>query len=276
MEQSFRRSTPTPLVLDQCTTERLVRFVIDNHRSPTTLIICSTRDAFIQEFLTELHPLSNRRHHEPQDDHVMDPELESAQGQYPGSILSPLLTPTLNLLSAIRSIRVAFCPELTHLLAYLSKLSQSHLTSTAVSDRPDAPPHARPLLAILDPIRLHKPTSSFSAQGFNRTFAAAVDTAHRLGQQLIMAERITSNVMQSGPINLEVDLQDRNGEGSEGDDHTQRSASPWDEELSMLNVTTKTFGAGERGWVGRTVRIRQIAQRWCESVVLSDEHQADG
>ena len=36
------------------------------------------------------------------------------------------------------------------------------------------------------------------------------------------------------------------------------SASPWDEEISILNVTTTTFGARERGWVGRTSMIRTV------------------
>lgn len=50
----------------------------------------------------------------------------------------------------------------------------------------------------------------------------------------------------------------------------QRSDDPWDQQLSMLNVTTKTFGVGERGWVGRTVSVRQVAERWCEFTTLSE------
>lgn len=53
-----------------------------------------------------------------------------------------------------------------------------------------------------------------------------------------------------------------------GDNADQRTDSPWDEHLSMLNVTTKTFGVGERGWVGRTVTVRQVAARWCRFVRL--------
>lgn len=41
------------------------------------------------------------------------------------------------------------------------------------------------------------------------------------------------------------------------------ATNSWDEEVSMLNVTTKSFGAGERGWVGRTVAVRTVAGRWC-------------
>ncbi|CAD0089502.1 unnamed protein product [Aureobasidium mustum] len=46
--------------------------------------------------------------------------------------------------------------------------------------------------------------------------------------------------------------------------------NPWDADVSMLNITTKTFGTGERGWVGRTVKIRQVAKRWCVFRELED------
>ena len=29
-----------------------------------------------------------------------------------------------------------------------------------------------------------------------------------------------------------------------------------------MNVTTKSFGAGGPGWVGRTVTVRRVAERW--------------
>ena len=53
------------------------------------------------------------------------------------------------------------------------------------------------------------------------------------------------------------------GGDGEAEETEEQASSVWDEEVSMLNVTTKTFGAGERGWVGRTVSIRRVAGRWC-------------
>lgn len=85
-----------------------------------------------------------------------------------------------------------------------------------------------------------------------------------------MAECVSPDLApQLDPAGMEDEATDETGNGGE---RNGRTASPWDEDLSMLNVTTKTFGAGERGWVGRTVRIRQVAERWCESVVLGDDH----
>ncbi|CAD0088995.1 unnamed protein product [Aureobasidium vineae] len=53
-------------------------------------------------------------------------------------------------------------------------------------------------------------------------------------------------------------------------DGDRLATNSWDQDVSMLNITTKTFGTGERGWVGRTVRIRQVANRWCEFQKLED------
>jgi hypothetical protein len=71
-----------------------------------------------------------------------------------------------------------------------------------------------------------------------------------------------------------IDPEDEYETGVQGDedmlDGGLRITDAWDQDLSMLNITTKTFGAGERAWVGRTVRIRQVAGRWFEFRKLED------
>ncbi|KAK7538099.1 uncharacterized protein J3D65DRAFT_552077 [Phyllosticta citribraziliensis] len=84
-----------------------------------------------------------------------------------------------------------------------------------------------PMLCILNMLALHRETTSFSAQGISRTLAIAVEAAARCGQKLVISEY------------------------------------PWSEQLSILNVTTKSFGVGSRGWAGRTVSARAVAERWC-------------
>jgi len=110
------------------------------------------------------------------------------------------------------------------------------------------------MLAILNAIEAHRPTSAFSAQGLNRTWAGAVEAAHSTGSRLIVAECHNDRYAPQ-PADAVT------SEAAEAD--VAPPVDPWDEEVSMLNVTTKTFGAGERGWVGRTVKIRTIAERWC-------------
>lgn len=201
------------------------------HPSPAKrLIVCSTRDAFLQRLLTELGQ-----------------ETETHQ-----QAALDLLAPTLSNLHNSRNLNVAFCPDLTNLHAYLAALThRSRLKPDLLSAYASA--EARPLLMIMNPIQMHEPTSSFSAQGFNRSFAAAVETAHHLGSQLIMVECTNlpdeyENIIQEDEDMLDTD---------------RPTANPWDQDVSMLNITTKTFGTGDRGWVGRTVKIGQVARRWC-------------
>jgi hypothetical protein len=47
--------------------------------------------------------------------------------------------------------------------------------------------------------------------------------------------------------------------------HTQvQTQDPWEQNVSILNVSAKRFGSGtnERAWAGRTVKAKRIAARW--------------
>lgn len=270
----MRRDRPDPIVLEDCNISHFIHFLIKSHAVPTNLIICSSRETFLQDLIDELNnpptTASASEQEQHQDDTGSPPEKRSAKAS---SSLQALLLPTLDILSASSTVTVAFCPDLTHLLANLSLLQSRDANSPS-----DHPGHGRsdgrPVLAILNPIRLHKPTSSFSAQGFNRTFASAVECAHRRGQQLILAEIFADADVAGvrgydGDVVMHDEQHLEEGALREGD-VGQRTESPWEEQLSMLNVTTKTFGVGQRGWVGRTVTVRQVAGRWCRFVRLGE------
>ncbi|KAK8212041.1 hypothetical protein IWZ01DRAFT_433398 [Phyllosticta capitalensis] len=139
----------------------------------------------------------------------------------------PLVIPTLHLLSCTSTIRLAFCPSLEALRAHLTALSADHATEPSSTKRGDT---RRPILCILNFLAIHRETTSFSAQGLSRTLAIAVDAAARCGQKLVLSEY---------------------------------TRDPWEEQLSILSVTTKSFGVGSRGWAGRTVSARAVAERWC-------------
>lgn len=208
----------------------------------------------------------------------MHEDEESATKRLP----HPLLSPTLHLLSSTRDITVAFCPELPHLHAYLSALLSRHQgpskdpsttlhPPTQAQNTSSSEPCKQPMLAILNPIALHKSTSAFSAQGLSKFFAAAVDTAYHLNRHLLIAE-CSSAVRSKRTDHHASDVEDETypihrgpeiGDGQDDGETRQSSASPWDEEVSILNVTTKSFGVGDRGWVGRTVSLRRMAERWC-------------
>ncbi|KAK8219346.1 hypothetical protein M8818_001080 [Zalaria obscura] len=261
-----------PTVLDDVTLLDFVQYIMDHHITPTTLIVCSSREAFLQDLWDAIcisSDASSNEHHEYAEEQQDSPEHSTAQEHRPSeqplqAPHHPLLEPTLRLLSSSRTIQVAFCPDLLNLQAYLASLPYKE----ARSEQNMQPDKAKPMfsggktsqLAILNLIRLHRPTSSFSAQGLNRTLAAAVDSAHRLGRKLLLAECGQPMTYPDGGAGLSEN--DNDHEGEEG--QVPPRISSWDEEVSILNVTTKSFGAGERGWVGRTVQIRRVAQRWCK------------
>lgn len=235
-----------PLVLEGIDLAGVIEHVLDKHTAPSTIVVCCSKDAFSRQLQAALT-------HE-----AVAPE--NAEQVAPRSKL--LARPTLRLLASSRTINLVFCPELAHLRAYLATYAYQ-ITEPIVSGvpPPNSPaPHR--ILAVLNPIHAHKPTSAYSAQGINRTFATAVDAAYHTQSQLVLAECPS----QDDSARLEDLL------ASEDTTTTiarQTDISSWDEAVSILNVTTKSFGAGERGWVGRTVTIRRIAERWCRFVDLA-------
>ena len=215
-----------PIVLEGADLENVIKYVLDHHASPSTVVVCSSKDAFMTQLQAAM-------------------KQNTDQGQ-------PWTTPTLRLLASAQDVKLAFCPDLTHLRAYLAtyayRVASGQSTPMPIVQIQD---DTAPVQAIINPISLHRPTSAFSAQGLNRTLAIAVDAAHNTQSRLILAE---CNPRMDEETSIAVD---------EGAVEVNADSNPWDEEVSILNVTTKSFGAGERGWVGRTVAIRTIAQRWC-------------
>lgn len=201
------------------------QYVLDHHVTPSTLVVCSTKAAFLEALQTE-------------------PE-NSQDGQTAINPRRLWQTPTLRLLSTSRTLKLAFCPDITHLRAYLATYSITVAKRAAEQDDALRLHSAQPILAILNPIELHRPTSAFSAQGLNRTFAVAVEAAHQTGSKLVMAE-----VAKMEATELEEQLQTAR----------QDPFFPWNEQVPILNVTTKRLGELS---VGRTVKIRSVAERWC-------------
>jgi hypothetical protein len=235
---SSKSRPPRPIVLEPCKTHHVLEYCL-RHSTPTKhLIICSTRDAFLQSLLYEV-------------------AQESRNGQ---NNALDLLTPTLSNLYNSRNVQITFCADLTNLRAYLTTLGHINQPGRVEPESKNTHDQTCPLLMMINPIRIHEHTLSYSAQGFNRTFASIVNVAHSLGHQLIMVECIDPEDEYETGVQEDEDMLDGDG----------RITNAWDQDLSMLNITTKTFGAGERAWVGRTVRIRQVAGRWFEFRKLED------
>lgn len=168
--------------------------------------------------------------------------------------------PTLRNLATARHVQVAFCPSVQALLAYLATYSGAAANEDGSHRRT-----GRENIVLVDPLALHVSTVSYSAQGLSRTFAAAVETAARLGADLVVAE------CKQAPTNHSSQHEDGMDVMMERDEEQPRTTShanldPWEQEVSILSASAKKFGPGhsERPWAGRTVKVKRIAARWFE------------
>jgi hypothetical protein len=254
--------TPSrPRVLTGLSLPDLVQHLLENDSPSSVLVVCASKDVFVDQLHATCLDSGVDDTNNEQPINMIRPELnESSKPD-----LHPLLKqPTLHQLATSRKIKLVFCPELVHLRAYLSTLaipptSRPQNNKTTENDKPDTP-----LLTIFNPISQHRATSSFSAQGLNRTFALAVEAAYATQTQLLMVEcpsvgRPRDNADHLGDAGYDFDFET---DTTAVPPQPPAAADFWDEQVSILNVTTKSFGAGGRGWVGRTVTVRRVAERW--------------
>lgn len=227
-----------------------IQQVLDNDSQSSTLVVCAAKETFIEQLLAAcVKSQASIIDEQPSGDG------EPAEHEPASAETHELLKQqTLLRLAKSRTVKLVFCHDLTHLRAYLATLAIPKTTFASVHNEQNA--RQKSLLAILNPIDIHRFATSFSAQGLNRTFSLAVEAAHATKSYLLMVEfpecRRREAEHDGGGYDLESEAVS-----------APPLASPWDEEVSILNVTTKSFGAGGRGWVGRTVNIRRIAERWC-------------
>ena len=260
-----------------------LHFVLEHHFTPSTLIVCSSQASFLQRLTASIEDQSRKRQAAENDERPSRPSSSSGDTQRPVEARPftpehPLLIPTLHQLSRSTTLKLAFCPSLESLRAYLcvynldetlpfDNSTQSENTTYVLGG---CAVHRQPLLALLNPINLHRNTSSFSAQGLSRTLASAVEAAHRSHQRLILAECPSPVRIPSAEGGLIVSDDDREMEEVDQAEERRQAEDPLEEQVAILNVTTRTFGAGERGWAGRTVKVRGIVERWCQVVPPPD------
>ncbi|KAF2031471.1 hypothetical protein EK21DRAFT_63105 [Setomelanomma holmii] len=232
-----------PTVLLPLTLPGLLQYVLTTQTgtASTTLVICSSRETFLRDLVQSLQDAQN--------------------GEKDGS-LQDLATPTLHNLSTTRHVKLAFCASVQALLAYLTAYGRGGNAQMVERGQ-------KARLILVNPIALHAPTPSFSAQGLSRTFAAAAEMALESGVSLQVVECQGSrrSVKQQG--DEDVDLANRDGEehGATWEAEAEledTEKDPWEQEVSILNVSARRFtsNGGERAWAGRTVKAKRVAARW--------------
>jgi hypothetical protein len=223
-----------PTVLYPMTLPALLDFILTSwpNTAPTTLIVCSSRDAFLQDLVNSVRSNEENR------------DVKA---------LKRLVPPTLRNLMTRQHVKLVFCASVQELLAHLSTYSPAQRTSDGRTET----------LVLVNPLSLHAPTPSFSAQGLSRMFAAAVEAALNIEARLLVVEAPESRQLVHPDENDEVNAaleESRAGSPDEpSGDH-----DPWEQEVPILNDSARRFvsGRGERPWAGRTIKARRVAARW--------------
>lgn len=241
-----------PIVLYSLTLPELLNYILttESFTAHTILIVCSSRETFLQQLSQSLQPREDNQNESTYD----------------------LVTPTLHNLSSTRHVKLAFCASVQALLAYLTAHGRAGCKHELEAGKIDK-------LILVNPLALHAPTPSFSAQGLSRSFAAAAEAALRSGAELqvvecrIKKERSEEQDEEAMPI-TNGDDEENNNINTDDD----QIADPWEQEVSILNVSSRRFGSGsgERLWAGRTVKAKRIAARWFRFQGLDHDRASEG
>jgi len=255
-----------PIVYHPTALIDFIQFVTQHAPAGAILVICETR----QSFLLQLQNSILNKCHEPEQN------APTTAGEHPAttSIIDPIDHPlfarTLRLLAMSRKIKLLFCPSVAVFHAQIATLSSKE-SASATGGEP-------PMLAVLNLVRMHRSTASYSAQGLGKAIAAAVEAAWQTKHRLVLFEYPESiEAVSTISLNDHSDPLDEpmDADTEEANQSPSREViaplpeDPWLEQVQILNATTKTFGnVGNRGWMGKTVKIADIAARWCAFATL--------
>lgn len=219
------------MAISPMTCHEFIDYILRRHEHPSTVVVCSSREAFLDR-------LSRSLHTETADspNHIDETEESSP----------PLLIPTIYQLATSKTVTMAFASSLPHLRAYLASYLPlgSPLEDSALLPPPGQP---SPLLAVYGLINLHRATTEYSVQGLSRSLAITVEAADAWSMRLMLIEASEdweSSDLESGPEATAVTAND-----------------PWKEQVPLLS--SSVLPSDERLRTGRTVEVRAVIAKWC-------------
>lgn len=212
-----------------------IEYVLQNHVAPTTILVCSSREMFLESLQLSLQ--------------IDDPLQGSGLTGESDDIPHPLLVPTIHQLATSKTISMAFTPTIPHLRAYLATYAPSEGTTCQANAR-TKPGCQIPMLAIYGLLSLHRTTTEHSVQGLSRSLAIAAEAAETGSTRLILTE----------------DLGDRGPSTAESNSEALPAPArdPWTEQVPLLNSSLAL--SDDRVWAGRTVDVRAVVGKWCKIV----------
>lgn len=237
-------------VLPAASVADFIGFLERETSSFTTLVVCSTREYFIEQLIANIAERSQL-----QDNNLIfgdepSPSQET-EAQAAGEInrliardngfkaIDTLLSNSMGAISNSRKIELVFCPSVPHLRAYLATFQLRSLQKNTVKHKDDTAGGRKALIAILDIIALHCTSTQFSAQGLSQTLALAVESAARTKSAIMLCE-----------------CEEASNPGSRN--HGQIL---WDSQVPLLNGGTVRSGHAQEP-SGAHISVRRLAQRW--------------
>lgn len=179
-----RVMTGRPIIFPPASPVETLTYALERCSHPTTLIIGSSKEAFLHDLTEEARS------------QLEGPEDEEVHGNIQAEKLS-ILRRTLQQVATSRHIRVAFTPSVTHLRAWLAAFSPSSLRN------PPPPvqqlPQGCSLLLVYGLVDLHRDTSEWSAQGLGNTLSTLIEVVARYEFRPVLLE-----VKQNG-VTVELD-----------------------------------------------------------------------
>lgn len=221
----------------------LVNFILHETNSSTTVVICSTRERFLEQLVASVSSQlqEHEQHRVSENESSSLLEVDQPSPIKPPTTAESLLSNTIGSIASSQRVKLVFCPSLAHLRACISTFQLRPSHSNIDPKKQDAG-RQRPVIAILDFLAVHYMSTQFSAQGLSQTLALAVETAARTDSTILLCE--CNDAVNSG---------DR--------DHGPRL---WDLHVPLLNGGTirSDNERASSSWSGRHVTVRQVAQRW--------------
>ncbi|KAK3487561.1 uncharacterized protein B0T23DRAFT_414610 [Neurospora hispaniola] len=250
-----------PLFCSPALPSELLWYIIHHCTHPTTLIVCSSRVAFLTALARDI------RQSQEEDEKSQDQEQEERQNSpqpdqdkiTPGPWACQLLASPLYQVAVARHIRIVFIPTVSHLRAFLSVFNTNNNSTNTNKVPTPPPPHpstydplpnlqkhpqSQRLLLVYGFLASHRDSSEWSVQGLNTTAAVLLETGRRTGLGVVVVEPVE-------------------------DDESLRSLDDLLGEKMPVVSGSALRGAGgdlERsvggGLIGRTVDVRRVLGRW--------------
>lgn len=224
-------TTPSRRVLFRHSVVDLVEYLMNQTSGRVTLLVCSTRERFLEQLwrcydpARQQAPSTNLDHTGPYEHENND---EQPRNDHTHLRNHALISKTVGLLAKSSRIRVIFCPTLEHARAFLATLHiRGAMHGAQAEERHD---HHRSLLAVIDILECHRRTAEFSAQGISRSLALLVEAAFRTDMDVVL------------------------GECEDGE-------TRWDTNVPILSSSIR-IGGDNGPFSGRGVSVQRIAERW--------------